>query len=294
MRTKILPLFCLFNLWAAVTFAQSGKSGHNRFNREMRAELKAYVQKNITPVMQQQRQKLEQQLSSQDKTKIRELRIAAATARKQAAIFRQNLRAQPQPGNRHLTEEQKTQLQNLRAENQKIRTEARTLAQQYNTQIQALYKEVAAPAQTWRQEMAAIVRKYTQNTAPAAPPKQARQRMLHGANRYLSEYFRPVAFLLWEVNQPINNNFTDSAIENRLYPNPVTAKATLEYVVKEKGKVTIDLLDEQGKIIRNLLTSNQELGQYFLDLDLSTFKNGLYIYKITTDSGTVTARFLKK
>ncbi|MGV3585853.1 MAG: T9SS type A sorting domain-containing protein [Adhaeribacter sp.] len=294
MRTKFLPLLLLFNFFAAFTFAQSGKPGHHRFNREMHAELKAYVQQNITPVMQQQRQKLEQQLSSPDKNKIRDLRIAAAATRKQAQILRQNLRAQQQPGNRHLTEEQKTQLQNLRTENQKIRTEARAIAQQYSAHIQALYKEVAAPAQTWRQEITAIVRKYPENGAPATQPKHSRRSMPPGANRYTSKYFRPVAFLLWEVKQPFSNDFTASAGENRLYPNPVTAKATLAYVVKEKGKVTIDLLNEQGKIIQNLLTNDQEPGQYFLDLDLSAFKSGLYFYKITTGTGTVTARFLKK
>ncbi|GEO06274.1 hypothetical protein AAE02nite_39380 [Adhaeribacter aerolatus] len=261
----------------------------------MHAELKAYVQKNITPVMQQQRQKLEQQLSSGDKKQIRELRTQAAAARKQAALYRDNFRAQRPPGNRSLTEEQKTQLQNLRAESQRIRTEARALAQKYNTQIQALYKEVAAPAEAWRKELAAITRKYHENNPSKPNSNRLHKDVPHPYhNRFLEGYFRPVTFLLWEVNQPITDNFNAATSENRLYPNPVTAKATLEYVVKVKGKVTIDLLDEQGRTIRNLLNLNREPGRYFLELNLSELKSGLYFYKITSGSGSATERFLKK
>lgn len=294
MRTKTLPLLIFFTFFLTIAFGQYNQLNQNRPNREMKAEVRAYVQKNIVPVMQEQRLKLEHQLSSQDKSQIRELRLHLAAARKKGEQMRETYRAQRQPGNRNLTEEQKIQIQNHRSEIHKIRMEARALAQQYSPQIQALYKEVAGKAQTWQQELAAIRRKHLPNTPAELEKEPIRKTRPPGFHHgILREYFRPATFLLWEVNQPLTNEFAGLESSNRLYPNPVTNKATLIYEVKEKGKVSIDLLNEQGKTIRNLLNKNQAPGQYSLEVNLSEVKSGLYFYKINSKSGTVTERFLK-
>ncbi len=46
------------------------------------------------------------------------------------------------------------------------------------------------------------------------------------------------------------------------YPNPFRAFTTVEYVVKTKGEVSIEIYDLQGKMVRNIWKGNQGKGTY--------------------------------
>ena len=294
-NTLLLFTLTLYLLAATVSMAQPDKPRIHRLNREMHQEMTAYTQQNITPVMQQQRLKLENQLSSADKTKIRELRNRLTGARKLGAAFPKEMRSHRQQlGTEGPTEEQRVQLQNHRAVMASIQTEARTLTQKYEKNIRVLYKEVAEPAETWQQGLKLITEKYkVPNQNESAPTRQQRFGRRFPQHRLLNEYFRPVQFLLWEVKNEIATEDLTQLSGNRLFPNPVTTSATLSYSVKQDGLVTVDLLDEHGKLIRSLVNKSQAPGNYSLDLNLSNLKKGFYFYKITTGSGTLTERFIK-
>ena len=74
-----------------------------------------------------------------------------------------------------------------------------------------------------------------------------------------------------------------------LYPNPTSAKATLE-VKGLKSKADIKLLDIQGRLIQTYtLYPNQES----LEIDLSDLTKGLYNLRIDTKTGTVNKKIIK-
>jgi hypothetical protein len=295
MKMKLLPYFLLafYLVGSTAAFAQSVEPGFQRGNKEMHAVLKDYVQKNITPVMQQQRLKLEKQLTSADKKQIRDLRNRMAAARQQIQNFRNQRHLDQSP----LTEDQQKKLQQYRIEMRNIRTEAIALAYKYDANIQALFKEVALPAESWRRDLQAITQKNEDKRLALSNPEnqQLQKRFKHRMQpgRLPINYLRPVPFLLWDINKPMAADETEITSKINIYPNPVATNATLAYAIKTTGKVTIDLLDDQGKLLRNLRNDRQVPGSYDLGLNLSELKKGIYFLKITTPAGTETKRFLK-
>jgi len=293
MKMRYLPatlLFCSLAITAA--FSQTDKPRHAHPKRELRAETQAYVQKNVLPVMQEQRLKLEKELSSADKKQIRELRSRMAAARKQMDSFREEFKNQRHSGTNGLTEVQREQMQRHHAEMKSIITEAHMLAQKYKPDIQDLYTEIATPLETWKTDLRTLQQKQADENFKFKEHKRFAHR--GPSHRFMNEYLRPVNFLLWDVKKPISEMETSLDTGNKVFPNPASNTSTLEYINKKAGPVSVELLDEQGQVIRKVANHTQTPGTYTLNTDLNNLKSGVYFYKITTSTGTETMRFLKK
>ncbi len=76
------------------------------------------------------------------------------------------------------------------------------------------------------------------------------------------------------------------------YPNPAHKNQTLEFDVPQEGKVTIDILDKSGRLIKSLLSKNMAFGKQKLDVSVSDLSPQIYFYKITTVEGTTILKFV--
>ena len=73
---------------------------------------------------------------------------------------------------------------------------------------------------------------------------------------------------------PTNPNMP---ILNRSYPNPVYDNAvTLDYAVRENGTIHIGIYDLTGKLVKNVLSAWQPVGQYSLKVDIGNLPTGQY------------------
>jgi hypothetical protein len=243
--------------------------------------------------MKQQRLKLETQLSAGDKKQLEDLQKRLATNREAGKSFRQERKTQPKADKPAQTDAQRQQMQLHRAEMERIMADARTLAVKYDSNIQALFKEISSSSDKWKTDLEAIHQKH-QVAAPAQPNQPPRHQKRGRAGHVSGSYMRPVAFLLWDVKQDLPAEGSDLNSGNQVFPNPATITNTLKYTVKQAGKVQIDLLDDQGNLLRTLENGPKTKGDFQLEVPVSELKSGIYVYKISTKAGVETKRFVKK
>lgn len=262
-----------------------------------RREMAAYVQANVLPVVRQQRQKLESQLSAADRAQLSTYRTQLQDLKLRERALRKSFRpaaGSPPETRPALTEAQREQVRQLRTETQAIRQRVAQLARQYEGPIKQLAQEVQPQKEKWAADLKAIASKSaTPGQHEKTAPQQGQgQGQPHGRGP-LSHYFRPAAFLLMHPNAPAAARAEASGTS--FFPNPAAATSQLTFNVKKAGPVSVDLLDQNGNTLRALVPPYQaEKGAQTQQLDLRDLPAGTYFYKIMTKAGTETRRFVKE
>ena len=79
------------------------------------------------------------------------------------------------------------------------------------------------------------------------------------------------------------------------YPNPLINKTTLEYTLTQTTRVSIHLLDLQGKEIDTYMEQEQQIpGKYRQALVFSeTLPGGVYYVRLTTEQGQKNIQVIK-
>jgi hypothetical protein len=289
---KALGLGLFFGLMTTNASLAQGPQ-HLRGEHPGQPEIKAYVQANVQPVLRQQRQKLELQLSAEDRSQLATYRSQLRALEAKGHALRQSFRPAGTPPDQRpeLTDAQREQLHQLRSDMRGIMLSVAEMAQKYNGPIAKLAEEVQPQREKWSTDMHAIAVK---NASPEqqehAAPVDGRMRGHGGMHRF----FRPIHFLLMDPNMPATPS-TPTLGATSFYPNPATATTQMEFEVKKAGALTVDLLDKNGNKLRTLFTEAQaEKGAHTQQLDLHDLPAGTYFYKITTKTGSETKRFVKE
>jgi hypothetical protein len=278
-------------------FGRPGHGGHRKGNGEARA----YVQQTIMPVVRQQRQKLEAQLSAADKTQLTAYRAQLKALREQGKVLRQALHpAAGSPASQRPapTEAQQQQLQELREQQRGVMQGVAQLATKYEAQISQLKAEVQPQRERWAADLQALAQKNLtpeQQQQLAQRKAQGGPRGHHGkGGRFKQNYFGATRFLLLDPNAPATTEAAEPAGRAALYPNPATSTQRLDYQVKKDGPVKVELLDERGNALRTVFEGKQDKGGHSLDVNLSDLSRGTYYYKITSKGNSETRRFVKE
>ncbi|WP_216726643.1 T9SS type A sorting domain-containing protein [Hymenobacter siberiensis] len=292
---KILTLLLLVVLSATVVGVARGGRHRQHEDRPIRREVRAYFQANVLPVLQQQRQKLEPQLTASDRIQLATYRTQLKALKDQGQALRRSVApaGTATPATRPtLTEAQQKQAHDLRFQARGIMLNVAQMAQKYDAPIAQLTQEVAPQKEKWATDIKAIVAK------TATPEQQQRMAAMQGRKHErggLRRFFKPAAFLLLDPNAPAANKNEQGVGNTSFYPNPAAPTSQLDYDVRKTGPVTIDLLDKDGNKLRTLVSeASQEKGPQTQQLDLHDVPAGTYFYKITTKGGTQTKRFLKE
>ncbi len=86
----------------------------------------------------------------------------------------------------------------------------------------------------------------------------------------------------WNFITGISNKKPDIFAVYQNYPNPFNPKTTISYSLSERSKVTVQVINLLGEVIRILLDKEQSPGNYTLEFDGSNLSSGAYFYKIST------------
>lgn len=297
--TSFLPI-SIYVFMKAITLALAlslllGGAAVQAQNTPARQELRAYYQQNVLPVVRQQRQKLEAQLTTSDKAQLTLYRAQLKETRQKAKALRQSFRPAGTPtGTRppELTEtQQQQQLQQLRAETKAILQNVSQLAQKYEGDIAKLAQEVQPQKEKWQADTKAILARTATPQQPAKAGKGKHQRHAGGMQRY----FQPTSFLLLNPNAPTQTPTPAERGNAGVYPNPSVSTNQLEYEVRKAGPVTVELLDGRGNTLRTVAQEAKvEKGPHTLQVNVADLPVGTYYFKVTTRSGTETKRFVKE
>ncbi|MDP2387859.1 MAG: T9SS type A sorting domain-containing protein [Bacteroidota bacterium] len=78
-----------------------------------------------------------------------------------------------------------------------------------------------------------------------------------------------------------------------LFPNPSSGEFTIQYEVKQKGIVQIDIYDINGALVKNVINNQtQHTGKYVLPTTLKDVANGIYICSIVVNGKKTTERIV--
>jgi hypothetical protein len=88
------------------------------------------------------------------------------------------------------------------------------------------------------------------------------------------------------------SEFTISGGSVKIFPNPFRSVVTIRYDLRSADKVQIDILDLQGRIVRNWPLAQQKAGPHEIqwqagDANGRAVPSGTYICRIKTSSGII-------
>ncbi len=69
------------------------------------------------------------------------------------------------------------------------------------------------------------------------------------------------------------------------YPNPFSTTTSIKYYLSQKVKVTLEILDVTGQIVKTLINDVENIGEHTVTYDGSDFSSGIYIYRLSTSTG---------
>lgn len=274
---------------------------------ELKAALKTYRAENIEPVLLAQRAKLEASLSNEDKAEIAELRVAFAAKKAEMEKRKVEWRAN---GEKRREVDRKAKMETRKAhketrENDEPFKTLKVLVEKYEHQIEELYVEIKPQKIAWEAEQKKISQQYRPERNKGDKEHYATEG--HKRSREKAHYrkggrrghhlgkegkMKKGHFLLLEPNQVIQNSQATALTQIKVYPNPATSRNTLDYEVKEAGRIKIEIHDAQGRLVKVLLDEEKSAGQYQLNTDLSAFKNRTYFYVVSDKQGVTTKKFL--
>ncbi|NJN78722.1 MAG: T9SS type A sorting domain-containing protein [Saprospiraceae bacterium] len=81
-----------------------------------------------------------------------------------------------------------------------------------------------------------------------------------------------------------------------IYPNPIQTTLTIEYDLVASANINIDILDVNGRIVKNLKNERQNAGnhQHLEDISKNNFPNGIYFIRLQFDNQILTKKIIVK
>ncbi|MCP4580814.1 MAG: T9SS type A sorting domain-containing protein [candidate division Zixibacteria bacterium] len=77
---------------------------------------------------------------------------------------------------------------------------------------------------------------------------------------------------------------------NQNYPNPFNASTTVSFEIAHTGDVNLSIYNLMGQKVETLVEGNLNAGYYNITWNASEYSSGIYFYKLTTNTKTLTKR----
>jgi hypothetical protein len=69
------------------------------------------------------------------------------------------------------------------------------------------------------------------------------------------------------------------------YPNPFNPTTSIKYYLPQKDKVTLEVLDITGRIVKMIVNNIESVGEHTITFDGSGLSSGIYFYRLRTSAG---------
>jgi hypothetical protein len=88
----------------------------------------------------------------------------------------------------------------------------------------------------------------------------------------------------------INENEAVSSFN--VYPNPATENVEVSYALKNNSTVNVTITDLSGKVVYASNLGNKVAGAHALNVNTTTFSNGIYVVNFATDNTVITEKLV--
>jgi hypothetical protein len=187
-------------LFGSVLFSAFKTPSENE-KAQLILEMRTYLDKNVKPIMEPQRVKLNQMLSAEEKrelnllnTRLRQL-VTKRNATGIGFITAEEFSFSKVPA---FTPVQKASEKESRDEMRRIMASAWAIADKHEKEIDLLLTEKSSFFGTWERGISTIVKNYLDDKFLFIGSNQLLKRF---QNRGIIKYYSPVAFLLWDPQQ---------------------------------------------------------------------------------------------
>ena len=253
---------------------------------ELHNQIKTYKEKNIKPVMLEQRAKLESKISETDKQVIAEFRIEFEKMKTERQARFEEMKKMRESEDaedfKRIHKERKAFDDNDKREIMK------SLVEKYRDDIEPLFAEVADQQEKWKKDIKAIVKNTLDLEEDEMQHGMKRMKRFHGER---SETMKMSRFLLLDPNEEIgttNNQILVSKIT--AYPNPANTVTTIEYDVLEEGMVLIELRNNKGELLKTVKNEIHEIGKHSVMISLDAYDSDLFYIVIKDKNGLGTTK----
>jgi hypothetical protein len=101
----------------------------------------------------------------------------------------------------------------------------------------------------------------------------------------------PTNGILIVAKMAMINNETDQMI---VYPNPTTGEFSVNFTVKESGKVMLYVIDMNGSLQRVILDKEMPSGTYTYSSNIENLANGIYIATLQSHNQKEDQKIIKQ
>ena len=95
------------------------------------------------------------------------------------------------------------------------------------------------------------------------------------------------------TNIEAENVLANDLVILSLYPNPTSDVCLVNYVLSSPQNLQIQLLDLQGRVVREVLKEKQSAGNYTLSLELKGLESGVYFLQMEVGGNLISREILK-
>lgn len=282
--------------------------------RMKKAHKQAFKQE-ILPLMQEQRAKFETMLSETHKQKIEGLRGELAALKPQMKEMRKAKKEV------HLNQaapsgDMDTQFEALREQRKAIFTQAGEIAKAYESELKSLHEEIKPQLEAFHAKMRTQHQSCEDAGIPKPPcetkngdckkgrkaegaiqGKGAHAQGEKGKGRHKDGDFegkhrlrKAAHFVLMDPNGMVDE-MDQEELQLEIFPNPSTTNNTLTYTLRTAGKVTIDLLNKDGQVLKTVFSGNRDAGTFVQQVDTQNLGMDIYYYRVTTADDVIMKRF---
>ena len=76
------------------------------------------------------------------------------------------------------------------------------------------------------------------------------------------------------------------------YPNPFNPTTTINYQLPKMSYVTLRVYDILGRLVTTLVNDTKKAGYYSVEFNAASFSSGIYLYKLTASTFTLTKQMM--
>jgi thiol-disulfide isomerase/thioredoxin len=90
---------------------------------------------------------------------------------------------------------------------------------------------------------------------------------------------------------PVSISEVNAKVSNfKVYPNPVISNINVDFYLEEGSKVNIDIVDIQGRVVKNISSEELTAGSYSVASSVDELANGVYLVRVATATGSTVER----
>lgn len=311
---KSIFLIALAFLMTPFVWAQPTKEQKQQF-KQLRKASHAYIKTEVMPHVKEWRKEFDSKLTPAEKQTIAEVRASLEEGKEAQKALRKELKALHKSG-QEPSEQQKAQMQAMKEAHRANMAKLRPVVEAHKAALKEQREANQSYFDGWKKDLDALKQQYVGDLEPERKPRHPEMDREHGERGHrggkgkgkhgsrrdmgkLKHFFSPKGFLLLDPDKemPVEGlEMEDRGIEHSIktFPNPANTSQSLYFELPESSYTHVELLDSQGNTIKTVTDGYRAAGQQQISVGINNLEPGIYFYRVTTDGGTVTKRFVKK